>query len=78
MDTEKCDKEDKGGNPAEIKKKILGDPRDFMYRYFFSRNLIKSIRNQIVFTIFRLICYQTDVRLIPNLSMYGKYNLIWV
>ena len=34
-------------------------------KYF--RNLVESTRNQIVFTIFRLIWYETDVRLIPNL-----------
>ena len=43
---------------------------------FFSRNFIKSNRNQIVFTIFRLIRIQTDVRLDPNQSKNGKYNLI--
>ena len=38
-------------------------------------NLIKSIRNQIVFTIFWLIWNQTDsVRLVSNQSEYGKYN----
>ena len=42
------------------------------------RNLIKSNRNQIVFTIFRLIWNQTDVRLVPNQSANGKYNLISV
>jgi len=40
------------------------------------RNLIKSTWNQIVFTIFRLIWFQTDVRLVPNQSVHGKYNLI--
>ena len=40
------------------------------------RNLIKSTRNQIVFTIFQLIWIQTDVRLDPNQSENGKYNLI--
>ena len=40
------------------------------------RNIIKSTRNQIVFTIFRLIWIQTDVRLDPNQSEIGKYNLI--
>ena len=40
------------------------------------RNLIKSTWNQIVFTIFRLIWIQTDVRLDPNQSENGKYNLI--
>ena len=40
------------------------------------RNLSKSNRNQIVFTIFRLIWNQTDVRLVPNQSKNGKYNLI--
>ena len=40
------------------------------------RNLIKSTRNQIVFTIFRLIWIQTDVRLDPNQSEDGNYNLI--
>ena len=43
-------------------------------KYF--RNLIKSTRDQIVFTIFRLIWIQTDVRLDPNQSENGKYNLI--
>ena len=37
-------------------------------------NLIKSNQNQIVFTIFPLIGNQTDVRLVPNQSVYGKYN----
>ena len=45
-------------------------------KYF--RNLIKSIRNQIVFTIFRLIWHQTDVCLVPNQSENGEYNLISV
>ena len=40
------------------------------------RNLIKSTWNQIVFTILRLIWNQTDVRLVPNKSENGKYNLI--
>ena len=39
-------------------------------------NLVKSARNQIVFTIFRLIWIQTEVRLDPNQSGNGKYNLI--
>ena len=39
-------------------------------------NLIKSIRSQIVFTIFRLIRNQLDVRLVPNQSLSVKYNLI--
>ena len=39
-------------------------------------NLIKSTCNQIVFTIFRLIWILTDVRLDPNRSEIGKYNLI--
>ena len=43
-------------------------------KYF--RNLIKSTQNQIVFTIFRLIWNQTDVRLVPNQLENGKYNLI--
>ena len=43
------------------------------------RNLIKFNRNQIVFTIFRLIWNQTDtVRLVPNQSENSKYNLISV
>ena len=40
------------------------------------RNLIKSTRNQIAFTIFRLIWNQTDVRLDLDQSENGKYNLI--
>ena len=43
-------------------------------KYFF--NLVKSTRNQNVFTIFRLIWSQTDVRLDPNQLENGKYNLI--
>ena len=43
-------------------------------KYF--RNFIKSTRNQILFTIFRLIWNQTKVRLVPNQSVNGKYNLI--
>ena len=42
------------------------------------RNLVKSNRNQIVFTIFWLIKSQTDVRLFPNQSVHGKYNMISV
>ena len=42
------------------------------------RNLIKSNRNQIVFTIFRLIWHQKDVRLVPNQSENGEYNRISV
>ena len=40
------------------------------------RNLIKSKRNQIVFTIFQLIWNQSEFRLDQNLSVKGKYNLI--
>ena len=44
-------------------------------KYFL--NLVKLTRNQIVSTIFRLIWIQTDrVRLDPNRSGNGKYNLI--
>ena len=42
----------------------------------FFRNFIKSNRIQIVFTIFRLIWNQTDVRLVPNQLENGKYNLM--
>ena len=42
------------------------------------RNLNKSTWNQIVFTIFRLIWNQTDVRLVPNQPQIGEYNLISV
>ena len=46
-------------------------------RTFFFRNLIKSTRNQIVFTILRSLWIQTNaVRLHPNRSENGKYNLI--
>ena len=40
------------------------------------RNLNKSNRNQIVFIMHRLIWNKTDVRLVPNQSENGKYNLI--
>ena len=42
------------------------------------RNLIKLNQNQIVFTTFRLIWNQMDVRLVPNQSENDKYNLISV
>ena len=42
------------------------------------QNFIESNRNQIVFTIFRQIWNQTDVRLAANQSENGKYNLISV
>ena len=38
------------------------------------RNLIKSNRNLTVYTIFRWIWNQTDIRLIPNQSEDGEYN----
>ena len=47
-----------------------------LHTEFFFQNLIKLTRNQIIFTIFRLIWIQTDVRLDPNQSENGKYNLI--
>ena len=51
---------------------------DFKY-WEIQRNIIKSNRNQIVFIIFRLTWNQTDsVRLVPNQSENGKYNLISV
>ena len=40
------------------------------------RNLIKWTRIQIVYTIFRLIWNQTDVRLVPNRSDNDNYNLV--
>ena len=43
-------------------------------KYF--RNLIKSTRYQIVFTIFLLSWNQTYARLVPNQLENGKYNLI--
>ena len=43
-------------------------------KYF--RNLITSNRNQIVFTMHRLIWNKTNVSLLPNQSENGKYNLI--
>ena len=45
-------------------------------KYF--RNLVKSNWNQIVYTIFRLIWNQKDIRMVPNQSENGKYNLISV
>ena len=39
-------------------------------------NCIESNRDQIVFTIFRLIWNQINVCLDPNQSQNGKYNLI--
>ena len=45
-------------------------------KYF--QNLIKSNRNEIVFTIFRMIWNQTDVLCVPNQSENVHYNLITV
>ena len=42
------------------------------------QNRFKSNRNQILFTTFRWIWNQTGVRLVPNLSENGTYNLISV
>ena len=50
----------------------------YVHTETFFRNLIKPNRNHIVITIFRLIWNQTDVRLVPNQSQDGKYNLISV
>ena len=58
-----------GGIPANMR-------RNSLHTENFFRNLIKSNRNQIVFTIFRLIWSQTDVRSVSNYSKNGKYNLI--
>ena len=44
----------------------------------FFRNLIKSNRNQIVFTIFRLIYNQTEYSLYPNQWECGIYNQTFV
>ena len=43
-------------------------------KYF--RNLFKSTRNQILFTIYQLIWNQTYVRLDQNQSENGYYNMI--
>ena len=47
-----------------------------VHTHKFFRSLIKSIWIQIVFTNFRLIWIQTDVRSVPNQPENGKYNLI--
>ena len=52
--------------------------RQTTHRIFFSRNLNKSNRNQIVFSIFRFIWNQTGIRLFPNQSEKDKYKLISV
>ena len=56
----------------------ITDTCDYVHTEKYFRNLIKSQRNQIVFIIFWLISNQTDVRLDPNQSKNGKYNLILV
>ena len=48
----------------------------YTQKYFW--NLIKSNQNQILFTIYRLICNQTDVHLVTNQVKHGKCNLISV
>ena len=49
----------------------------FLHTEKYFRNLVKSTWNHIVFTIFRLIWNQAQVRLVSNQSVHGKYNLIW-
>ena len=52
---------------------------DFPVRTKTFWNLINSNRNQIKVTIFRFIWIQTDaIRLDPNQSKNGNYNLILV
>ena len=60
-----------GAEPLAIKRHILHAEKS-------SQNLIKSNWNQIVFTIYRLIWKQTDVRSVQNQSKNAKYNLISV
>ena len=57
---------------------LKNSPTQNLYTEKYFQNLIKSTRNQIVFTIFRLIRIQTDDCLVPNQSDNGKYNLISV
>ena len=59
---------------SELRRLIL--PINCTVQSIHKRNLIKWTRNQVIFTIFRLIWNQTDVRLDPNQSENGKYNLI--
>ena len=59
-----------------VRQPFLSNFLPTRYTEIYFRNLIKSTRNQIIFTIFRLIWNQTDVRLDPNQSKDGKYNLI--
>ena len=57
------------------RKKNEGN-RGYLHTEKSFRNIIKSNRIKIVFTIFRLIWNQTDsVRFLPNQSKNGKYNL---
>ena len=49
---------------------LAGRKSSFTQEKYF-RNLIKATRNQLVFTIYRLIWIQTDVRLDPNQSEDG-------
>ena len=48
----------------------------FVVRAAHRRMFSESTRNQIVFTMRRLILIQTDVHLDPNQSVHVKYNLI--
>ena len=47
-----------------------------MHKEKYFRNVVKSTRNQIVFTIFRLTWIQTDIHLDPSHSKNSNYNLI--
>ena len=53
--------------------------KNMVQTWYTQRNLIISNWNQIVFTIFRLIWNQTNVRLTPNQSENCNYNLnsVW-
>ena len=45
---------------------------------YIERSTGKNNRNQIIITIFRLICNKTELHLAPNQSANGKYKLILV
>ena len=63
-------------NMTTLQLTIVGLSTGYIHTEKSLRNLIKSNRNQIVFTIFRLIWIQTDVRLVLNQLGNVTYNMI--
>ena len=56
---------------VSIRENLMGDTN-----LYTQRNLNKSNRNQIIFTIFRMILSRTEFHLVPHQSENSEYNQI--